>query len=74
MKERCPLDVFIYCRHPPFKGQHFKLFFVISKVTHQFSALLLHFTVKPIIEKEKCNLNLLKELTEHYITKNRNKN
>ena len=46
MKERCPLDVFIYCRHPPFKGQHFKLFFVISKVTHQFSALLLHFTVK----------------------------
>ena len=64
MKERCPMDVFIYCRHPPFEDKHFELFFVISKVTHQFSALLLPFTVKPIIKREKCSLNLLKELTE----------
>ena len=40
MKERCPLDVFIYCRHPPFKGQHFKLFFCDFKShTSVFSPL-----------------------------------
>ena len=63
------MNVFIFYGYPPFEDQHFKLFFVISKVTRQFSALLLHFTVKPIIEEEKCNLNILKELTEHQISK-----
>ena len=46
MKERCPMNVFVFYGYPPFEDQHFKLFFVISKVTRQFSALLLHFTVK----------------------------